>query len=344
VPDEATPDQQASAALSVPGERLLAQQGLADASREALGADASARRYVRLPGRGCLLMEDVTDPASVASFLRIAGHLQGLGLSAPTTLAADPEAGVALIEDFGDATYARVLRHGGSEADLYALAVDALSHLHTHPHAAAIDLPAYTARKAAEDVALFSTSFLAEILAPPALAACEAEVAPLWRRALSAIDAAPATLMLRDFHIDNLMLLSSREGPARCGLLDFQDAFLGPPEYDLMSLLQDARRDLAPGLEAAMIDRYLAATGAPAADMLARFHLLAAQRHARIAGVFVRLWRQGGKPGYLRFLPRVLGQFEAALDAAGLTEIAACLGRHGPDWRARGAALARHAA
>ena len=149
--------------------------------------------------------------------------------------------------------------------------------------------------------------------------------------------------------MDNLMVLDVRTGIRRCGLLDFQDAVRGPSEYDLVSLLQDARRDLSAGLEARMLARYVARApghlGAPD-DIARRYALLGAQRHARILGVFVRLCLRDGKPGYLRWIPRVLRQFGTAMADAGLQDVAGLLDRALPDWRNRGerraAELAAH--
>src|SRR5690606_446344 len=164
----------------------------------------------------------------------------------------------------------------------------------------------------------------------------------LWQTALAPVDGRFDTLIMRDFHVDNLMLLEDRDGVARCGLLDFQDGVLGPCEYDLMSLLQDARRDLTPGLEQVLLARYLGNApghlGSPE-DIRRRYYLWAAQRHARILGVFVRLCQRDGKPRYLEWLPRGLSQFQTALEGANLTKIAELLDTRLPDWRTEAATL-----
>lgn len=325
-------------------EALLAAHALDRAALEPMPGDASSRRYFRARGRGLLLMEERSDPVGFDAYLRVSRHLRALGLSAPEVVGAEPRAGLALIEDFGDLTYTACLARGDDEAALYALAVDVLLALHGEARAAEIAQPPYTVARLLDELDIFADWF-APAVAPDGadLAAFKAEARALWAAALAPVATAPRTLVLRDFHVDNLMLLEGREGVARCGLLDFQDAVIGPPEYDLVSLLQDARRDLAPGLEADCLARYLAAAPeaqGTEAEIRHRYHLLGAQRHARILGVFVRLDRHFGKPRYLGFLPRVVSQLETALREAGLDEIAALLDRALPGWAERGRALA----
>lgn len=285
---------------------FLAGQGLAGQMLVPLATDASARRYFRLPGRGLLLMEDRHDPAAFAGFVLLSGHLRALGLSAPDVRATDAANGLALIEDFGHATYRHCLAAGQEEPMLYQLAVDTLLQLHNDPHGAAVARPRYRIDLHLDEIGWFSDWF-APAVAPPGFdkTGFAARFRQLWARALAPLQDQFSTLVLRDFHIDNLMYLPERAAVARCGLLDFQDGVIGPCEYDLLSLLQDARRDLAPGLEAAMLARYIA--GAPAhlggaAGVTRRYHLLAADRHTRILGNFVRLDQRDGKPQYLSLI------------------------------------------
>ncbi len=321
---------------------FLARHGHGQAVLTPLPGDASARRYLRIMGAELLLMEDRHDPTGFAAFVRLARHLSDLGLSAPKVLAKDADKGLALIEDFGTATYGTLLDQGADEGALYELAIDALLHLHAAPEAVQVLVPRYEVATLLDEVSIFSQWFMPALRPDLPVAGFDAPWRALWHEALAPLEAAQDALVLRDFHIDNLMLLPERQGVARCGLLDFQDAVLGPPEYDLLSLLQDARRDLAPGLEARMLDRYLAAAPAgmgPDAGILHRYHLLGAQRHTRIAGLFPRLNKRDGKPGYLRFMPRVLGQMQTALRDAGLTGISSYLDDTLPGWRSAGARL-----
>ena len=329
--------------LPTPAPAFLAQHGLGGVATQGFVADASSRSYVRLIGARALLMDDRHDPAGFTAYLAISDHLNRLGLSAPRVRAADRDTCLALVEDFGDATYARCLAEGQDEAALYGLAVEALLHLHHAREGAALDRPRYDLGVHLDELSIFSQWFAPAVCPDIHLPAFDAEFRRLWTKALTPVASRHETLVLRDFHIDNLMLLPGRHGVARCGLLDFQDAMLGPCEYDLVSLLQDARRDLGPGLEEAMLDRYSAEAPAHLGGAEAihqRYALLGAQRHARILGVFLRLDRRDGKPRYMAFLPRVLAQFRAAMTSAGLTEIAGFLDTALPGWTDRAARLA----
>ena len=321
---------------------FLARAGLASARLEPMQGDASSRRYWRLAGHGLLLMEDRHDRAGFDGFVQLSAHLLALGLSVPRVQATDPAHCLALIEDFGPHTYAARLAAGRDEGELYALAIDALLHLHRHPDALTIDRPAFDLETWLQGLETFARWFAPAIR--PGLDDDDfaRRWRALWAPLLAPLARRQKALVLRDFHIDNLIELDGRAGVARCGLLDFQDAVRGPAEYDLVSLLQDARRDLAPGLEAAMLERYIAGAPADAGDaalISARYALAGAQRHARIAGVFLRLAQRDGKRRYLRFLPRVLGQLQTALGAGGLHDVTGFLDDRLPGWQLRGAAL-----
>ncbi|WP_324752747.1 aminoglycoside phosphotransferase family protein [Roseovarius sp. Pro17] len=327
--------------LAPPAASFLAAEGHGDAQLTPFTADASPRRYHRLEGRGLILMEDPSDPVGYAAFLLLSAHLNSLGLSAPRIMARDKANGLALIEDLGDATYTHCLKAGEDERTLYHLAVDTLLHLHHDPSGSDVGQPRYDIEVMLKELAIFAEWF-APAIRPELDANFARDWRALWRAALAPVADRFDTLIMRDFHVDNLMLLDDRKGIARCGLLDFQDAALGPCEYDLMSLLQDARRDLAPGLEDEMLARYL--ENAPkhlgnAADIRHRYYILAAQRHARILGVFVRLNQRDGKPNYLKWMPRVAQQLRTALDDAQLTDISALLGAHLPEWQSRAATI-----
>jgi aminoglycoside/choline kinase family phosphotransferase len=228
--------------------------------------------------------------------------------------AADEAAGLALIEDLGDDTFTRLLVAGADEAALYALAVDLLIDLHRRPAAEAVPegLSPYDDKRFLDEAALLTDWFLPAMDAAPSPAARDRYLA-LWRGALAA-RAAPETLVLRDYHVDNLMRVAGRTGIAACGLLDFQDAVRGPAAYDFVSLMEDARRDIAEDLRAAMRRRYLAAFPAlDAAGFDAACAVLGAQRHAKVIGIFTRLSVRDGKPQYLTHIPRVWRLLERSL-------------------------------
>jgi N-acetylmuramate 1-kinase len=311
---------------------FLERAGWGAAARRHLAGDASFRKYQRLdgpPGRA-VLMDAPPPMENVVPFLTVARHLQALGYSAPRILAEDRTAGLLLIEDFGDDTFTRLLAGGADEGELYALAVDLLIDLHRHPEAGRIDIPAYDEERLLAEAALLTDWYLPAI-GMPVSADARGDYLEQWRRAFQVFGDAPATLVLRDYHVDNLMRLSGRRGVAACGLLDFQDAVLGPAAYDLVSLLEDARRDVTPSVASAAFERYLAAMPAlDRAQFQASYAVLGAQRNAKIVGIFTRLLVRDSKPHYLRHIPRVWRLLDGDLAHPALAGVRAWFERHIP--------------
>jgi hypothetical protein len=316
-------------------DRFLADSGFAAARRLPLPGDASFRRYVRLSGGPApvLLMDAPPDRENVRPFVAVARHLGELGFSAPRIVAAAEQSGLVLVEDFGDDTFTRLLASGTDERALYELAIDTLIALHRLPpgRATAIRLPPYDDERLMAEARLLTDWYAPAVLGRPlgedAVRAYEAS----WRAVFPLRSAIPQTLVLRDFHVDNLMRLGGRGGSAACGLLDFQDAVIGPSAYDLVSLVEDARRDLAPGLREAMTARYLAAFPDLDRDAFAAASaVLAAQRNAKIVGIFTRLWKRDGKPMYLKHIPRVWRLLEADLAHPDLAPLRAWFAAHVP--------------
>ena len=309
---------------------FLAANGWGEADRGKLAGDASFRRYDRL-ARGderVVLMDAPPPMEDVRPFARLARHLVGLGYSAPRVLAEDPEVGLLLLEDLGDDTYTRLLAAGADERMLYELAVDLLIDLHRRPAVEAVPagLPRYDEDRLMTEALLLTDWFMPARLGRDTDAACREAYIAAWRTALAPVLAAPPVLVLRDFHVDNLMWLKDRDGLAACGLLDFQDALAGHAAYDLMSLIEDARRDIATDRHAALLARYLTGfAGVDEAAFRRDFAILAAQRHAKVIGIFTRLWRRDAKPDYLVHIPRVWRLFERALNDAALAPVAAWL-------------------
>jgi len=315
-------------------DRVLAAAGWADAARRPLPGDASFRRYVRLEGpRGRAMLMDAPPPQeNVRPFLAVARLLHRLGLTAPRILAEDTAAGFLLLEDFGDDTYTRRLAAGAAEAPLYALAVDVLVALNRRFDAGhAPELPPYDDERLLAETALLVDWYLPAVTGRATAAALREEYLVLWRTLLPLARGVPDTLVLRDYHVDNLMRLDGRDGIAACGLLDFQDAVLGPLAYDLVSLLEDARRDVPAALAQAMRERFLAAF--PTLDRTAfdrSYAVLGAQRNCKIVGIFTRLCVRDGKPIYLAHIPRVWRLIEQDLRHPALAPLAQWLDRHIP--------------
>jgi aminoglycoside/choline kinase family phosphotransferase len=323
---------------------FLAREGWGNAVVTPLPGDASTRRYARLAdgARHALLMdqpqgaEAPTAPhgasaeerralgynavarlagADIGRFAAVARHLKEAGLSAPEIYAADNQTGFMVLEDLGDGLFADVVSAGGDERALYLNAMEVLAKLHAQEAPRALgDKPLF----AFDETALVAEAdLLTEWYFPHAMGreATVDEIAQhraLWRAALKPALASPRTFVHRDYHAQNLLWLPERTGAAKTGLIDFQDAVAGSRAYDLISLLEDARRDVDPAVAAAATAHYLdvmQAQGTPldrqafAAEMAA----MAAQRNAKIVGIFARLFRRDGKPRYLALLPRVWG-------------------------------------
>jgi hypothetical protein len=265
--------------------------------------------------------------ADVARFVAASQFLRKQGLSAPDIYVADPKQGFALIEDLGDALYADVLADGGDAHELYSAAIDALARLHNE-RAPAL-LPPDKPLHAFDETALVAeTDLMTEWYMPLALGRAAtgdetAEHRARWRQVLDPVLAAEPVFVHRDYHAQNLLWLPERDGLAKVGLIDFQDAVAGTRSYDLISLIEDARRDVDPALAEAMTRRYIAATGADDARHRAEMAVMAAQRNAKIAGIFARLHKRDGKPRYLDYLPRVWGYLNKDLEHPALAPLKA---------------------
>jgi aminoglycoside/choline kinase family phosphotransferase len=290
---------------------FLAASGWEGARILPLAGDASFRRYFRVVhgDRSAVLMDAPPPHEDPKPFIAVAEWLVGRGLSAPEILARDLDKGLLLLGDFGSARLRETLDSDPArERELYELATDVLVHLHGHPPMAT--LPPHGLDQWLEELKLFTDWYCPAVGAEVDAAGYERA----WRSVLEPVasDGLGPVTVLRDYHAENIMLVEGRGGVAHFGLLDFQDALSGHPAYDLASVLEDARRDVPPAIEGAMIDRYVAATGRGEAFERA-YWALAAQRNTRILGVFTRLWKRDSKPGYRVFQPRMWGLLERDL-------------------------------
>lgn len=299
---------------------FLSKAGWRDAKRWRLAGDASFRKYDRIEkdGRRVVLMDAPPPQEDVRPFVNIARHLHARGFSVPEVLAEDPDAGLLLLEDLGDDTYTRLLGAGGDEPALYGAAIDALIALHRQPETDVVPpgvIP-YGKDRLLEEAGRIHSWYLRLVGAPALPPAAVREFEDIWQALLPVAWKVPTSLILFDYHIDNLMKVAGREGMQACGILDFQDAITGPVTYDLMSLLEDARRDVPAHIQALMKQRYLAAF--PAVDRAAyeqSWAVMAAQRHLRVIGTFARLKLRDSKPDYLRHMPRLWRYMDRCLAA-----------------------------
>lgn len=298
---------------------FLATHGWTGATSNPITGDASRRSYERLrtaDGRRAVLM--IAPPGSgedVAPFIRVAQHLQSIGLGAPRILAEDRTSGFLLLEDFGDDLFARVcVRAPEMERTLYRAATDILIDLHTAP------LPK-NAVDYGLDALVEAAMLSAQWYAPPDTNG--AEFSRHIRDSIATLDGLTDVLALRDYHAENLIWLPDRPDIHCVGLLDFQDAMAGHAAYDLVSLLQDARRDVSFAVAAETKKHFLEQTGRDAAAFDLAYATLGAQRNLRILGVFARLCLRDAKPSYLGLIPRVWAHLQADLSHPRLAKLGA---------------------
>lgn len=297
---------------------FLAHAGWGHAAIVPLAGDASFRRYFRVidGARRAVLMDAPPPHEDPRPFVAIAEHLLAQGFAAPAILAQDLEQGLVLIEDFGDLRVREHLDDAPADEDgVYRRAVELLADLHRRP---AAPVPPYDREVYQREAGLLTEWYCPAI----GLAVDGAAYVRAWDTVLPIVEgsASPAVTVLRDYHAENIMLID-RPKARGLGLLDFQDALAGHPAYDLVSLLQDARRDVSPALEVAMIDHYKA-IASPPSDFDAAYAVLGAQRNAKIIGIFTRLWQRDGKPRYLSFLPHMWNLLERDLTHPALAPVA----------------------
>ena len=335
---------------------LLARSGWGGAERAFLMGDASTRRYERLTrpnGETCLLMDmparpdgpPVRDGKSYSQLVHLAedcraviavnGELLRRGYSAPGILASDADAGLVLIEDLGDRVYGRLIADKEDISEPMLAATMLLADMTTRTWPAEVPLPdggSYRLMPYGNEALLTEANLLVDWFWPlvtgqPAGAGIASAFNEAWLAVLPLAMPEAPVWVLRDFHSPNLIWLPEREGLARVGLIDTQDAVLGHPAYDLASLLHDARVDMPEDVTADYFDYYCALR---ASDddrfepdrFAAAFAVLGAQRAAKILGIFARLSRRDGKHGYLRHLSRVSGQLEQSLAHPALGRVA----------------------
>jgi aminoglycoside/choline kinase family phosphotransferase len=295
---------------------FLTRAGWGSARIEPLAGDASFRRYFRVidGDRRAVLMDAPPPHEDPRPFLSVARHLCAQGFAAPAILAENLDEGLVLLEDFGDTRMREMLDAGQvDETATYAATVALLAELHRHPPAT---LPPYSRFELHREAGL-----LTEWYCPAVGLKVDVEgYRAAWDTAFDRIDDAPPVTVLRDYHAENIMLRDGLVGHARLGLLDFQDALVGHPAYDLVSMLQDARRDVPVDIETKMLIEYQRLAH-PGPAFLDSYAILGAQRNAKIVGIFTRLWQRDGKPRYLDFLPRVWSYLERDLAHPALAEV-----------------------
>lgn len=283
---------------------FLASAGWAHASRVGLAGDASSRRYERLTykGKTAILMIDPS-VLTVEKFIVVTDLLKARGYSAPEILAQDPLKGLLLLEDFGQRLFVDLVGTEVTEEDLYCLAVDFLIDLRSQ--SLPIGLPLFSQSYVLDQNSMFLDWYIPDKTGEEVASNARNFYQRIWKELLSFFENELEVMLLRDFHAENTLHLNRRSGVKALGLLDYQDAMTGPAAYDLVSLLQDARRDVPAALETKMIDRYVSQTGVNEVEFRRGYHILGAHRALRIMGVFTRLSKAEGKSRYMAFMPRM---------------------------------------
>lgn len=318
-------------------ERFLDAHGWRGAAVTWLAGDASARRYARVASsrqRAILMDMPPGSGLTATPFLIATRWLRENGFSAPEVFAAEPEEGLLLLEDLGDDLFAQLCgADPGQCATLYAAAIDLLVDLQrcAPPRDCAVWVaPHYDARLLLDEAALLVDWYIPGATGSDAPPDAGAEFAEILRISVEPVTAEAPVVVLRDFHAENLLWLPGRAGSARVGLLDYQDMALGHPAYDVVSLLEDARRDTDPELRAAMIARFCARSGTDIKAFDVAAHVLAAQRNLKILGIFARLCMRDRKPRYLAALPRVWEHLQRDLSHPVLARLRTWVAQHVP--------------
>lgn len=317
---------------------FLSRVGWQGAQRKMLAGDASFRRYERVSHQNtvAVLMDAPPPWEDVRPFVSVTKQLAQFGLSVPDILAADEESGFLLLEDLGDLSFTRLLAADSArERGLYLAATDALLAIQAASKQAAgalkQSLPAYDMAVYLREAGLFAEWFLPQVMGIEKATKLRREYLSLWEQVLRAAPLEQSTLAHRDYHADNLLWLADRQGHLAVGMIDYQDALLGDPAYDFASLMEDARRDVSSATVAACLTHFLAASGMDRPSFMTRYAVLAAQRNAKIIGIFTRLTVRDGKAHYLRYLPRVWNHFLNDLAHPALAPIRAFVDTHVPN-------------
>ncbi|MBA3813598.1 MAG: phosphotransferase [Alphaproteobacteria bacterium] len=296
-------------------EAFLEREGFAGVPLSPLPADCSKRRYFRLPSM--LLMDAPPSHESTVSFQVMADFLRDAGLTVPCIYASDHENGFLLVEDLGELTFRKAIERGLSETMLYGEVIQSLIHLHQKVTDNTITLSSFNL-----NLFLSGTEVYLDWYGLPLSPQAKEDFQGLWRDAYHQQPKMPHSIVMRDVMVDNLMWLPSRTGFQRCGFIDFQDGVWGPISYDLVSHLQDGRRDISPQFAKDMVELYLKAfPELNAQDFWTSYALWGAQLSTRLLGLFHRLAKRDGKPQYTVHLPRVKATLEHNLSHPSLRPI-----------------------
>lgn len=282
---------------------------------EAIPFDASLRRYFRIvtSSGSYILMDSSLDTASMTPFAEMDKYLISLKLHAPKIVSYNQDSGYMLLEDLGANIFTKYIeKHSDSEYELYEAAIDVLLKLNNSEMLSSI--PSYNTEQLNKELEVFLEWYVKNIVDEKLYKNCAKELIGIFEGLYHKLNKFPQTVVLKDYMADNLIWLPDRAGLDRVGILDFQDARIGSPLYDLGSLLQDARRDVSPELEKHCLNRFVGAE--PDSDFMDAYEMLALQKNLRIIGVFNRLNLKYNKPKYLGYIPRIWKYIERNLESS----------------------------
>ena len=309
---------------------FLTSSGWASSQRDELEADASSRKYERLRSGSnqALLMICPPEGENIYEFIKVTDYLLEKKYSVPIIFSKDPKKGLLIIEDFGDTTFMKTAGKTVEASVLYSSALEVLIKMHSNRSRdwSRLKLPTYNTDLLLEELAIFCEWYLPNFLKTETLKTAIEDFQKIWVRLISEHLVLEPTLVLRDFHADNLFWLPKRKGEQKCGLIDYQDAVIGSPTYDLMSLLEDARRDIPIDLYNKIKGDYILAF--PSLDVTKfnkEFALLSAQRHCKVLGIFSRLFQRDNRDKYLEHMPRVWRLLEKSCQSTILAPLEAWL-------------------
>ena len=305
---------------------IVKKSGITDFELKSIKSDASFRKYFRVyiknQKNNLLLVNSPKKTENNLGYLKATNIFQKINLSVPKIISSDISKGFFLIEDFGTNTYTNLLKNGESEYKLYNLATDILIYINSHSKNLENKLPKYTNKKLIEEVLLFLQWYWPAIYKKPPKKKIINEFIKIWKNLLNQNLKTKKVLVHRDFHIDNLFFLKKRKNLKACGLIDFQDAVIGPSSYDLLSLLEDARRDVNKKIIIKMYNKFKKKLSQKEKKIFDReYKVLSINRHLKVIGIFSRLSIRDKKKSYLNHIPRLWKLVEQSLDFNSLSEL-----------------------
>ncbi len=305
--------------------RFLDHYSWGDAQVEALIPDASFRQYFRvtLANQKAILMDAPPEHEPIDPFLKLTQHLKSIELRVPEILAFDARDGFILLEDLGDNTFTELIVSGENELLLYEKALGELIKLQSSAKAVDIDVGEYDFDLMIDEACLFTQWYLPAVTQNKIDKYMVSGFNAAWKTIFKTLPEINPTLVLRDFHVDNLMMINDQ-----CALLDYQDAVIGSPAYDVVSLLEDARRDIGCELTQKILSIYQDKTNSDPKIFQHHYVIWGAQRHCKVAGIFMRLWVRDNKPNYLIHLTRVMALLKKNLQCPELKPLAQWFDQH----------------